>query len=198
LFVAVAYSGTGNRAMSSPDGVNWTVRSSAANNGWRSVCWSPKLAMFVAVSEDGTGNRVMIWSFSKLTLTITESLAATKFIARAHRIDNGALIGNASGPGSTLVLPTDTAVPVNVTVMADQGGKWTASKAYALNDKVFPSNPAAKPYYYKRLVAGTSGATEPTWPTTPGGKCNDGAVADAWELVERLTQPITQGPLIPS
>ena len=30
--VAVAISGTGNRVMTSPDGVNWTLRSSAADN----------------------------------------------------------------------------------------------------------------------------------------------------------------------
>jgi len=46
-------------------------------------------------------------------------------------------------------------------------------------------------------VAGSSAATEPTWPTTPGGKCNDGTTDD-WECIERLVQPITHGPLIPT
>jgi len=43
LFCAVAASGTGNRVMTSPDGINWTARTSAADNNWRSVCWSPEL-----------------------------------------------------------------------------------------------------------------------------------------------------------
>jgi hypothetical protein len=59
LFVAVAFTGTGNRVMTSPDGVTWTARTSAANNSWRSVCWSPQLSVFVAVATTGSGNRVM-------------------------------------------------------------------------------------------------------------------------------------------
>jgi len=37
---------------------SWTARTSAADNSWRSVCWSPELSLFVAVAETGTGNRV--------------------------------------------------------------------------------------------------------------------------------------------
>ena len=57
LFVAVSYSGTGNRVMTSPDGINWTIRTSAADNNWYSVCYGNGL--FVAVAITGTGNRVM-------------------------------------------------------------------------------------------------------------------------------------------
>ncbi|MCR6660273.1 MAG: DUF2793 domain-containing protein [Asticcacaulis sp.] len=59
LFCAVAISGTGNRVMTSPDGITWTARTSAADNNWISVCWSPELALFCAVANSGTGNRVM-------------------------------------------------------------------------------------------------------------------------------------------
>ena len=60
LFVAVAGGGTGNRVMTSPDGITWTSRASANNTmGWNSVCWSPELSLFVAVAPTGTGNRVM-------------------------------------------------------------------------------------------------------------------------------------------
>ncbi len=59
LFVAVAFSGTGNRVMTSPDGITWTARSSAADNDWYSVCWSPERSLFVAVASTGTGGRVM-------------------------------------------------------------------------------------------------------------------------------------------
>ena len=37
----------------------WTLRTSAADNEWWSVCWSPERGLFVAVAADGTGNRVM-------------------------------------------------------------------------------------------------------------------------------------------
>jgi len=43
--------------MTSPDGINWTIRTSAADNNWYSVCYGNGL--FVAVADTGTGNRVM-------------------------------------------------------------------------------------------------------------------------------------------
>lgn len=41
----------------SNDGINWTSRSSAADNNWRGLTYGDGL--FVAVSEGGVGNRVM-------------------------------------------------------------------------------------------------------------------------------------------
>jgi len=57
LFVAVSNSGTGNRVMTSPDGIIWTSRTSASDNNWSSVTFGNNL--FVAVSNSGVGNRVM-------------------------------------------------------------------------------------------------------------------------------------------
>jgi len=59
LFCAVANSGTGDRVMTSPDGVTWTARTSAADNQWLAVCWSSELSLFCAVASTGVGNRVM-------------------------------------------------------------------------------------------------------------------------------------------
>lgn len=136
---------------------------------------------------------------SQISGTIVESLAANTFIARARDIDTGALVGTKAftGTSSFTVDITTAAQACEVTVSADYK-IWKASTVYTLDDKVFPVDPVAKPYYYKRIAAGTSGSTEPTWPTTAGGQCDDGAVTNAWELVERLIQPVTHGPLIPS
>jgi hypothetical protein len=60
LLVALNSSGTGNRIMTSADGLSWTVRSSPADLGWRSLCWSPQRSQFAAVSNSGAGNRVMV------------------------------------------------------------------------------------------------------------------------------------------
>ena len=59
LFCAVALTGTGDRVMTSPDGITWTIRTSAADNSWQSVVWSPELGIFCAVAYSGTGDRVM-------------------------------------------------------------------------------------------------------------------------------------------
>ena len=60
-FVAVSATGTGNRVMTSPDGVTWTIGVSAADNNWRSVTWGGPVGSkkFVAVSNSGAANRVM-------------------------------------------------------------------------------------------------------------------------------------------
>jgi hypothetical protein len=59
LFCAVASSGTGNRVMTSPDGVTWTTRNNPVDNDWTSVCWSSQLGIFCAVASSGTGDRIM-------------------------------------------------------------------------------------------------------------------------------------------
>ena len=74
LFVAVATTGTGNRVMTSPDGITWTTRVSAVDNSWRSVVWAPELGLLVAVAFTGTNDRIMtspdgiVWT-SRITPT---------------------------------------------------------------------------------------------------------------------------------
>lgn len=51
---------------------------------------------------------------------------------------------------------------------------WQASTAYALGDWVEPTTPNG--FAYKATVAGTSSASEPTWPTTEGDTVVDGTV----------------------
>ncbi|MFD1703447.1 peptidase G2 autoproteolytic cleavage domain-containing protein [Methylopila henanensis] len=45
--------------MTSPDGVVWTARASAADNAWLGVEWSDDIGLFAALANTGTGNRVM-------------------------------------------------------------------------------------------------------------------------------------------
>jgi len=58
IFVAVANSGSLNRAATSPDGITWTLRTTN-DNTWQKVCWSPELGLFAAVSNSGSLDRVM-------------------------------------------------------------------------------------------------------------------------------------------
>ena len=74
IFVAVATSGTGNRAATSSDGINWTSRTTPADNEWRSIAYAPSLGLFAAVASSGTGNRVMT-STNGTTWTIRTSAA---------------------------------------------------------------------------------------------------------------------------
>jgi len=51
---------------------------------------------------------------------------------------------------------------------------WAASTAYSLGAAVRPT--ARNTFVYEVTTAGTSAATEPTWPTTPGNTVVDGTV----------------------
>jgi hypothetical protein len=65
--------------MTSPNGINWTSRASAANNQWIGVTYEDGL--FVAVSATGTGNRVM--TSGEIGSTARNAAAANAEAARA-------------------------------------------------------------------------------------------------------------------
>lgn len=50
---------------------------------------------------------------------------------------------------------------------------WAASTAYSIGNFVKPINENG--YHYECTTGGTSGSSEPTWPTTPGQTVNDGS-----------------------
>lgn len=58
LFVAISFTGTGNRVMTSPDGINWTSRKSASDNLWTAVTYGNGLFVAVAITG-GSEQRVM-------------------------------------------------------------------------------------------------------------------------------------------
>lgn len=51
---------------------------------------------------------------------------------------------------------------------------WAASTAYDVGDKIMPST--SNGFFYECATAGTSGETEPTWPTSNGETIADGTV----------------------
>ncbi|MDB5182331.1 MAG: hypothetical protein JWO47_115 [Candidatus Saccharibacteria bacterium] len=116
LYVAVASSGTGNRVMTSPDGINWTARTSAADNKWNSVVYGNGL--FVAVSNDGTGNRVMT-SPDGITWTIRTSAADNDWMSVTY--GNGLFVAVACGVGGT----TCDANAGNRVMTSPDGINWT-------------------------------------------------------------------------
>jgi len=79
-----------------------------------------------------------------------------------------------------------TAIGERVPVTA-QAASWRTATAYALNDLALPTAPAAQPLLFKATTAGTSGATQPTWPTTVGATVTDGTVT--WTAVAPAAGP---------
>ena len=52
---------------------------------------------------------------------------------------------------------------------------WLASTPYTVGQYVRPTNMTTSPYLFQVTVAGTSGATEPTWPSTLNATVAGGA-----------------------
>lgn len=71
VFVAVADTGVTQRVMTSPDGINWTMRDAAADNSWRGVAWGN--GVWVACAVTGTGTRIMYSLDNGVTWTIAET-----------------------------------------------------------------------------------------------------------------------------
>ena len=124
LFVAVANSGTGNRVMTSPDGINWTTRTSAADNGWGSVCWSPTAngtGLFCAVAvTGGTGNRVMT-SPDGINWTIRTSAADNQWRSVCWSPSLGLFVAvSSSGTNRVMTSPDG----INWTIRTVTAGSW--------------------------------------------------------------------------
>jgi hypothetical protein len=89
--------------MTSPDGITWTSRISAADNQWQSVTYGNGL--FVAVANTGTGNRVMT-SPNGITWTIRTSAANNGWLSVTY--GNGLFVAVAiSGTGDRVMTSPD-------------------------------------------------------------------------------------------
>jgi hypothetical protein len=121
LFVAGASSGTSNRIMTSPDGINWTARGSAADLVWSSIAWSPTLALFVATSATaGAGNKVM---------TSPDGITWT---SRASAIDANSWNSVTWSPSLGIFVAVANAGTGNKVMTSPDGINWT-SRASAVD-----------------------------------------------------------------
>jgi hypothetical protein len=111
LFVAVAITGSGDRIMTSPDGINWTTRSTNDNN-WLGITWAPELGLFVAVAYSGTGDRVMT------------SPNGINWTTRSTPVDND-WSGITWAPELGLLVATSTTGTGNRVMTSPNGINWT-------------------------------------------------------------------------
>ena len=76
----------------------------------------------------------------------------------------------------------DVVLTVGDVAELDDFSEWVADTAYSLNQIVVPTTPNG--FYYRATTAGTSGSSEPTWPTTDGGTVTDfGVTWTAYEIL---------------
>lgn len=94
--------------------------------------------------------------------------------------------------GGIASVDIDYGKAVDVIAIDDIGDRWFASTDYALTDRVFPAVPNG--HWYEAEAGGTSGASEPVWPTT-GGTVVDGSVT--WRDKGTIVAPAVYGPFNP-
>ncbi len=123
LYVAVASTGIGNRVVTTPDGYTWTQRSSAADNAWKSITYSPSLGLFVAVSDTGTGNRVMT-SPDGITWTIRVSAADNAWQSVVWGEAAGLFVAVANTGSGNRVMTSPDGITWTIRVSAADNG-WT-------------------------------------------------------------------------
>jgi hypothetical protein len=99
--------------MTSPDGITWSSRTSAADNGWYEVTYGNGL--FVAVSLDGAGNRVMT---SPDGITWTSRTSAADNFWTSVTYGNGLFVAvSYTGVGNRVMTSPSANAPVYVPPM---------------------------------------------------------------------------------
>jgi hypothetical protein len=85
--------------------------------------------------------------------------------------------GSSFVDGSVTWIDAGANIDITQTVWIEGASVWQASHDYALDDLCRPTGPNANGHYYKVTTdAGSSGATEPTWPTGSGVTVVDGGI----------------------
>jgi hypothetical protein len=146
--------------MTSPDGITWTSRTSAANNSWYSVTYGDGL--FVAVSTDGTGNRVMTsgnfltapaFTLSASTESRTVNTAATGFTINSTGGTIASFSISATPPGMSFNTTTGALTGTPSTVATATTYTITATNASGSTTQTFALTVTAAP-----VVADSSAA----------------------------------------
>lgn len=140
-------------------------------------------------------SRHFVCELYELSLSLNGSNAAPWFNAFIHNTQGELLLKKVIFNGETSFLMPD-AKAVSVTITQEFGSAWRAGTYYETGAIIIPNDVIAKPYYYRNRKAGISDLNELTWSTDPQILNHDAACI--WELVERLNQPITHSPLIPT
>lgn len=122
-----------------------------------------------------------LWTDSGQTTAFTGTLQVTHntdlsdnpqdFVYYLGSNSTGTKLEAVSNPGTDQITITPT----------DNLADWAATTAYVLGNRVEPTTPNT--YVYEVTTAGTSGGSEPTWPTVIGSTVVDGTVV--WTCIAK-------------
>lgn len=116
-------------------------------------------------------------------VTLDGNPESSKVVAVSADVTNPVVLGVAdSDPASgAYTINTDYSGEVMVFTMQDYGQAWQANTVLAQDQYVHPTVPNG--YIYKVSVGGSTGTTEPAWPTTVDQTFSDNGVTFTTELL---------------
>lgn len=86
---------------------------------------------------------------ASISCTLDESLPITDWVARAHKVSDGALVGTSDVTSSPFSVTTSTTEPCYVTMTPKMGARWSASSPKVVDDYGYPTDLSATPRLYK-------------------------------------------------
>ena len=132
----------------------------------------------------------------QVTGSITESLVNETWMVNTYDPKDGAMMRSDTVTGSTFDIKLSSSDPVMITVSMPTPDTWDRDLNKKLDDLVVATDIETNPVYFKCTTAGITDVTEPVWNTTINSTTADGTVI--WTCVERLIQPVSHGPIIPT
>lgn len=133
---------------------------------------NPTMQDTIAVTAGETG----VTGFKPTSLTLSKSNTSSAVASVADRADGQGKVFKFSGVNSAA---NGLVKAVNTLTF---GTNWAASTAYSKNSYRLPT--VRNGFMYKVVTAGTSGSTQPTWPTEIGATVVDGGVT--WRCYKHL------------
>lgn len=132
------------------------------------------------IQSDIDGNTAAVATKASIaTVTALDGRVVTIEAEYTVKIDiNGYVTGyGLSSVGGPTGTPTSTfAILADRFIVGFPSSKWQASTAYSLGQYVSQTSGVDNNLVYEVTVAGTSGGSEPTWPTVVGNTVVDGSV----------------------
>ena len=101
-------SGATGLLLTSPDGINWTTRTSPVNNNWNSVDWSPSLQLLVAVSNSATASNSIMTSPDGITWTSRTAPNSYNWVSVCWSSSLGMFAAVSASSANTNVFMTST------------------------------------------------------------------------------------------
>jgi len=110
--------------MTSPDGINWTSRTTPSSNVFLSVSWSPELSMFCGNSSDGTNRIIYSYDGSNWYETTSSEQNSWTNVCWSPELS---IFCHISADGTNRVMTSDVGLPTSFNTPLSLPGQLTVN-----------------------------------------------------------------------